>query len=204
MIPVDEDTLPMRPPPPPAPAPALKKQGTGWMALLVEANGDFFPINLNVQTPLELFGQHPYIDFPYKKDGRPHNARNDKDGNPLRPEDCLPNYPKERMGDPLLNRTSLIHDPDQHGVPGPRKCFEAWTLKCGPGLKPDNATARAIVQGLPCFTPIALERCKGRMLFIGWGGRSLTPAELDMMVALAKAVDIKMESAAQRSTTEDK
>ena len=148
-------------------------------ALLVDANGEYVVIDLNVRTPLELFGQRPYHDR-ITKDG--------PDYRPYPPEQCHPSYPKARHGDLVMNRSKLLHDPDQHDAPGPRTCIDAWTQTCGEEAQQDNPVARAIVLGLPCFTPSAFTKCKGRVVFVRWGGKSLKQSDLDKMLGLARAV----------------
>jgi len=160
-------------------------EGNECMAFLVEPNGDYLPIDLNVRTPLELFGQRPYHDR-WTKEGY--------DYRPFPPAECHPSYPKARHGDLVLNRSKLFHDPDQHDGPGPRTCIEAWTQTCGEKAQDDNPVARAIVLGLPCFAPIAFTKCKGRMVFVRWGGESLTQADMDKVLGLARAVKMRKSS----------
>ncbi len=140
------------------------------LAVLVEANGECSLVDLVQQTPRELFGMRPYDDWGFK--ARPHDPYS------------TPHADQKRHGATVLNRSSLIHDPAKHDDAEPRTCIEAWTVTAGELGQGDNALGRVVVKGLPCFLPGALKFCKGRMVFVGWGGRSLVQPEVDKIAVL--------------------
>jgi len=147
------------------------------MGFLVEPNGEYYRVNL-VEHPLHvLFGRRRYDDWGF--DARPDEPY------------ATPGAAKERTGDIVLNRSSIMHDPMQHDGHGPRNCIEAWTVTAGDLGQGDNPIGRAILMGLPCFASRAIHFCHGRMVFIGWGGRSLVAHELDKIFALAKEAEKK-------------
>lgn len=161
------------------------------LALLVEASGDCFPIDLTAPsfTPLDLFGRRRYEDT--------YQAR------PPRGQPTHPKHAKERNGDIVLNRSALIHDPAQHdNVGGERNCITAWTVTCGERGQGDNPIGMVIVAGLPCFAPGAQSKCKGRMVFVGWNGRALTQTELDTMMTLARLAELNKVSVPSASLEE--
>jgi hypothetical protein len=82
------------------------------------------------------------------------------------------------------NYTPLSHDPAEHEA-RQRPCIECWVTCFSLVPQTDNPTARIMVQQTRCFSRYAAEQCRGRVLFIGWGGASLSEDEVATLLGLA-------------------